>query len=450
MRISNLPFVGLLLLLCGALRAQSGCPGCLIELPPLPADTIFLSQAPDGQAGQPYDGDLSFRMPQTTTPVAAVDSTVPAGLTLDKVTILSVVNLPPGLSWEPSQFEFNPSEQTDGCVKLCGTPLQPGLYEVSVIVSAEISLISQTANFDFDIYIAPAASQTDGFSMTNTTGCGSTTVAFQNLLPSNDQPGISYWWDFGNGQTSSLENPDTVRYDSPGIFPVHYTATFDTVGHLLTAVTILDVGCGDVAVPPIFNGNPDLFIEIENPAGDRIFKSDVTDNAGLPLGYTFLLPLDTGTYTLHVKDDEFLIGDEHCGTVTFSRSLHDTLTDGDLQVLVQVVHPVFTVEATDTVRVFPQPDPPLISPDSLPPLCDGQPVQLFASYTDGLQWYRDSSVLFGDTSDLLTVTLPGSYWVEYTSPDGCKSQSQPVRVEFIPLPSPPIFTNDDNFVSLND
>jgi len=51
------------------IHAQTGCPGCQINLPSgLSADTIYLDDFPDAAVNTPYDVDLSFRLPMTTTP----------------------------------------------------------------------------------------------------------------------------------------------------------------------------------------------------------------------------------------------------------------------------------------------------------------------------------------------------------------------------------------------
>jgi len=193
--------------------AQSGCPGCTVSVPEtLPADTIYLADAPNGRAGEYYEADISFRMPKTTTPVAANDPDVAPNITINEITITSVSNIPPGLGWEANQLEFKVSEQTDGCVRFCGTPLQPGLYEVEVVVTAKVLIVTQTTSFSFPILIEPAVSTTEGFTMQNSSGCGELEVAFDNNVSSNGQAGFSYKWDFGNGQTSIDENPFNQIY----------------------------------------------------------------------------------------------------------------------------------------------------------------------------------------------------------------------------------------------
>ncbi|MEK7253536.1 MAG: PKD domain-containing protein, partial [Bacteroidota bacterium] len=434
-----------------SLKSQSGCPGCVVTLPPLPADTIYLGTAPDGVAGEPYDGDLSFRMPKTTTPVNAQDPSTPAGLGISKITIVAVVNVPPGLNWEANKTEFDPSNETDGCVKFCGTPLQPGLYEVEVFVTAEVLFINQSTSFSFPIYIAPAGSANDGFSMQNSSGCGEVTVNFQNNLPANGNPGVSYAWDFGNGQTSQAENPGDQTYSSPGSYPVHFQATIDTIGYLLTTVKVLDAGCNDLAIPPIFNGAPDLYLKIKDPAGNLILETDPVDNAPVPFAFNVSLPpLDSGSYEIEIRDED-TFGSDGCGKVNFNQLTTDTLASGDLKIQLNIAHPVFTLSTTDTVTVFAEPVPPVLEPADNQQICIGEEVELVATnYTDNIQWHKDTTVLFGETSPLLVVDAPGSFWLEYTSPDGCKSQSEPVQVSVLPLPNLPAFHASNNLLLLND
>lgn len=441
------PLAFLLLFFFHNSNAQTGCPGCSIDLPPLPEDTIFLGAAPDGVAGEFYDGDISFRMPKTTTPVNAQDPGTPAGLGISKITIVSLLNVPPGLSWEPNQVEFDPGNETDGCVKFCGTPLIPGFYEVEVFVTAEVSLITQSTSFSFPIYIAPSVSSTDGFAMTNASGCGEVTVDFSNNIPSNGLTGYSYDWDFGNGETSGEENPGAVTYSEPGIYEVNYEATIDTFGYQLTTVQVLEAGCDDVALPPIFSGAPDLYIKINDPDGNQVFSTNAITNSPLPSAWNVNLMLGPGDYTLEVRDDD-TIGSDGCGTVTFNQNTSDTLVDGELVVFVSIIHPVFTVSSTDTVIVFENPAPPIVMPDDLVQICEGEEIDLLTDYSDNLQWYRDTTVLFGETLQFLTVSSSGNYWVEYTSPDGCKSQSEAVEVIVQGPPALPAFQVTGNLLAV--
>ncbi len=208
MRQLSLLFFSFSALFIGSLRAQTGCPGCTLNLPAgLPADTLYLQSLPDGEKGTYYDHDLSFRMPKTTTPVHAIDSTTLPGLTISKIEIISIDGVPPGLHWQPNQWIFETANQTDGCVKFCGTPSVSDSFVMTVKIKATVLFLTQEATFPLKIYIAPKVSTTQGFTMTNVTGCGSTTVTFENNIPSGGVPGFTYEWNFGDGTTYTGENP---------------------------------------------------------------------------------------------------------------------------------------------------------------------------------------------------------------------------------------------------
>lgn len=445
--IKRYTFLFAALLSCSTMiSAQSGCPGCLVELPNLPEDTIFLTAAPDGQAGQYYTADISFRMPKTTTPVAATDPDVPPGLTIQQITISSVTNVPPGLSWEANQTQFTPSEQTDGCVRFCGTPLLPGYYEVGVIVTAQILFISQTTSFTFPIQILPAVSQTDGFSIINSTACGNLTASFVNNVPSNGADGFSYFWNFGNGQTSLDENPLDRQYNEPGTYVVDYQAIVDTSGFFLTNVRIESVTCTD-----LLNG-PDLKIRIFDQQNNELYISPIVPNAITPLDFSVNLSLDTGNYRLSVTDDDGGIdgADDDCGSVNFNRFTVGQLLATGMSASVTILHPVDTIRASDTIVVYPQPSPPLVFGVPAGVLCEGDELTLETDFDESVQWYRDSVPLFEGMLPELTVSESGSYWVVYTSPDGCQSQSEVVTLSFGEVPSGVAFTNQNNLLSIFD
>ncbi|MEO1713920.1 MAG: PKD domain-containing protein, partial [Bacteroidota bacterium] len=336
-------------LLVFAQLSYAQCPGCTVDLPTLPEDTIYLGPAPDGQANAYYEADISFRMPKTTDPVSAVDPDIPPGLTLDDVEITGVTGLPLGLEWEANQTFFEVATETDGCVRLCGTPLVSDSFFVLVNLNATIFGITQTASFEFPLYVGPATTSNDGFSMSNNIACGSTTVEFTNNVPSDGQTGYSYTWDFGNNTTSTAENPAPVTYTEPGIYEVNFAANIDTTGTLLTSVTVLNSDCGDINIPPF--DNPDLYIRIENPSGGLLYISPIQDNVEPPTVFSIVLPIGAGDYTIEVIDDD-LIGEQSCGTVTFNQSTSGVLVDGDLQVEVDLVTPTTIIQTVDTVFVY--------------------------------------------------------------------------------------------------
>lgn len=431
------------------LPAQSGCPGCVVELPDgLPEDTIFLSDAADGQVGLYYDSALSFRMPKTTTPVNANDPDTPPGLGISQITITSVSNLPPGLGWEASQTVFNVSQETDGCVKFCGVPLIPGLYHVEVVVRAEVLFVSQFSSFSLPVLILPGTSVTEGFILENNSGCGSVTASFTNNVPSGGNPGYSYLWDFGNGSMSAGENPPPQTYNETGVYEISYQALIDTLGFLLTEVVVESVECND-----FFNNAPDLRIEVWGPDGERILESPHVDDAQLPLAFTVNLLIGEGNYELRVIDEDSGLqgGDDECGTINFNRLSNGSFTNGGLQASLNIIHPVDTIRSVDTVRVYEQPAAPQLQGDGPAILCEGDAYRLLVgNYDSGLLWYQDSLPLAGLEGQELYVATAGDYWVTYATPDGCSATSAVLGVFFNSLPEPPIFQNFDNLLTLYD
>lgn len=426
--------------------AQNGCEDCLVSLPAdLPEDTIFLAPAPDGQAGNFYEGDLSFRVPQSTTPVAATDPDVPPGIPISKFTIESVSNLPPGLTWEASQLEFNLPDETDGCVRFCGTPLVPGLYVVEVQVTARVLIVDQPTSFRFPLLIEPAQSVTEGFTVINNIGCGEVEATFLNNVPSGGADGFSYLWDFGNGNVSLSENPPTQVYDQPGDYPVTYRAIVDTTGYFLTEVLVEEVACQD----PL-GGAPDLQLKVYDSEGDEIYSSEVFRNVRPPFSFNLNLEVGPGNYTFAILDDDDGIfgGDKTCGTFDFNRETSGKLNDTEAKASITLIHPVDTIQSVDTVIVLAQPAPPELEPQA-GPYCEGDSITLLTSYDQSIQWYRDSLPLDNPAREI-AVKEDGAYWLSYTSEEGCVAVSDTFTVDFSPLPAAPVLHLENNLLTLQD
>lgn len=425
--------------------ASANCPGCTINLPVLPADTIFISAAPDGQVGQYYSSDLSFRLPTTTTPVHANDPDTPPGLPISEITISSVANVPPGLSWEANQLEFDISEETDGCVRFCGTPLIPGFYEIEVIISAQVLVATQTSTVTLPLLILPGQAVSEGFTIDNTSGCGEVVANFINNVPSNGTAGFQYGWDFGNGQSSTAENPGPQVYEEPGEYGISYQVIIDTFGYQLTEVAITDVDCGD-----IFGGAPDLVLEVYDPLGEKIFSSDMAENASLPVIFQPNLFIEDGPYQIQVVDDDQGLdgGDDACGTFGFVRTTNGELEDNGATIEISIIHPVDTLRSEGVVTVFEQPGKPELQGYGGELLCDGDSVTLMTNYEAGTQWYQDTVPILDANGSELPVEESGIYWVTYTNEQGCSATSDTLLLDFNPLPAFPVFQNDNNLLYL--
>lgn len=432
------------LILLNFLQAQIGCPGCLVDVPNnLAADTIYLDSFPDATAFAAYDQDVSFRLPKTTTPVAANDPTVIAGITLDEISIIQITNLPPGIEWETNAASYFPDTQTDGCVRLCGTPLASGTFLLDVILEVRIGFFTQETSFQREMVVLPSSIINDGFTMTNGSGCGEVTVSFQNNVPSNGNSGYSYNWDFGNGNTSNNENPTTQTYFTPGVYPVDYQAVIDTSGYTLTKVTIIDADCTDLT-----NG-PDFYLDIIDPNGNS-FVTPSFSNPGTPFDFNLNIPLLPGNYTLVVKDEDSGINgtDDECDFYSFNQLSNGILINGSSSIQLTILHPVDTITTTDSVYVFPVPSQPIINFETPMTWCEDETIILSSSYPNNNQWVVDSTPIFGATDPTWLVQGSGNYAVTYTNDFGCTATSDVLEIMLDPLPEIPIFNNDNNLLEV--
>jgi hypothetical protein len=443
----TLSLLSILLLFSLNANAQSGCPGCAISLPALPADTIYTDTIPNGQFGQYYDQDVSFRMPMSTDPVNAVDPDIPPGISLNDIKITSITGLPAGVSWELSQAQFNPQEETDGCIRLCGTPLQSGLFFVDINLEAQIFILTQETSFSLQMYIAPAVSTTDGFTMINGVGCGELTVSFQNNIPSDGQDGYSYFWDFDNGYFTTDENPFDQFYSEAGTYEVTYEAVIDTVGYLLSSITLTESGCTDIF------SQPDYYMHVKNQDGEKIFTSAEQTNASLPLAFnTQNLFLEPGQYTIEIWDEDGGIdgSDDFCGAVPFTHLTEGTIDIGPLAIEFNIAHPTTTITASDMVIVHETPSPPEISLlEGALEHCPGEEVTLASSYASGNQWFQDTAAIFGADSSIFTTTESGLFYLLYTDSNGCSAWSETLEIIELEAPVAPIYYNYDNLLVMD-
>jgi hypothetical protein len=415
-------------------------------------DTLYLSDLANGTANATYDQDLSFRMPKSTTPVSVLDPSIPAGLDINQISIVSISNVPPGLSWEANQDDYNPQENPDGCLKFCGTPLVPGLYVMEVTVEATVVIISQQTSFPIEVLIEPALSNNDGFSMTNNIGCGEVTVNFENNIISNGNDGYTYLWNFGNGVTSLDENPSNQTYNSPGTYLVNYQAIIDTSDYILTKVRVNDVGCDDIPTGPAWSNNPDMRLQILDQNGVEVYDTDPIDNTDPPVEFYPNLVLSEQIYTMKIIDNDSGIngGDDICAQTSFTIFSDGTMSGSDWELELTIFHPVDTISTLDSVIVHEIPDSPIIISEGATELCAGNEVVLNSSYDFNNQWLLDGEPIVGATDASIEVDASGDYQVEYTSVEGCISVSEVLNILINENPGTPTFLNTNNYLTLLD
>ncbi len=88
-----------------------------------------------------------------------------------------------------------------------------------------------------------------------------------------------------------------------------------------------------------------------------------------------------------------------------------------------------TVTFTDYITVNALPAIPTIMPSGPTSICDGSSVNLTSSYPAGNEWST------AETSDMISVSTTGGYFVTYTDGNGCSSTSATTNVTVNPIPS---------------
>ncbi len=434
------------LLVNGFLSAQTGCPECSISLPDsIGTDTFYLQEFPDGEFRGNYDESITYRLPTNTSQIIFLVPSVPAGIGINKLSIKSINNLPAGLSWEPNQKEYDLPDDRDGCIRICGTPLEYGLFEIEITVTAQISILSQDATFTRNLFIAPPTTTNSGFTMTNNIGCGNTTVIFENNNLSEGKDGFSYNWDFGLGSTSADENPIPQNYTEPGIYPINYQAIIDTVGFILTEVKVLEAECSD------FLGKPDLRLRISDQDGNIMFENESIQNVNPPVTFPLNLAISSGNYQLEVIDEDSGLngGDDICGTINFNQLSNGELSDSELKVSINIFHPVDTINVADSVVVHEIPFAPIVSFDGDFIFCEGDSLELNASaLANQHQWFRDSTPIPGATDPTLQITEDGAYYISTISEEGCTNTSTQAFLGPIPVPGAPVLKQEGNLLSI--
>jgi hypothetical protein len=350
------------------------CPACTITLPTgIPADTIYVDTVPFAFKNQAYNEELSFRVPYKTDPLAAVappGTNVPTGLDIDKFTVISVTGLPPGLSWigdRPLPMVYNETapQTRDGCITLCGTPAAAGTFTVNVNLEVEIVGISTPASIPLDFIVYPDTNAS--FSTNISQGCAPFYVQIQNLTPSNGIANIFHSWDFGNGTTSMLENPDSVEYtlSDTGMVAITHQVIVDTFPFLLENVIVTASDCNDDVFG--FQRAPDMYMkifddtsEIVNTDPNFALVGSTQNNEYAPdtLAFPGPLRLKSTPFTIEVWDDDDaeFNPDDQCGGGFISISLNDgagthTASNGGLTIQYDISHIIDTTVYVDSILV---------------------------------------------------------------------------------------------------
>ena len=405
-----------------------------------------------GYVNQNYEQDLTFVLPLDT--LVEIDGFGENLISFEDYHITSI-SLPIGLSWQCNNYDLNchydPSVSQYGCVNLYGVPLQYGEFsvDVTVIATHELSWAvgTEEITFSLPLNILPNISANSGFAMTNFSGCAPLTVDFIN-----NNPGLeSYHWDFGNGNVSSLENPNSQLYSQPGTYEVHYVA-HSTIepSYFLTGVEIQNASDWGNEFPDEENlgvfglGSPDFYFTITDEFQNIIYQSNVLEEQNLPVTYNVdNLQLFNQNYTINVFEEDGVISDnDFCGSVNFEGfSNSATLTNGNLVVnyTTDNIQPTPLADVIDTIYVYDSPSQPSFSYDEENVLLSLDSDSMDFDY----QWYYIQSPIPDAHNINFIPNNSGYYYILATNEFGCSTPSDEQVVVVCDDFSPDLQINSD-------
>jgi len=439
------------------LRAQ--CPGCVpIDCSAQNPDGGLCDTLITGMANHPLDEQVSFYMPSVVYNTQAPGNYV----RLRRIKVTGVTGLPLGLNWEtnhsPGNEYFPQTGDSIGCVRICGTPLQAGVYPLTVYLLADVTVISlgldvnnqaQTYNTAVVHILADTSGGVSSFTVTPEiySSCEPLTLTFEAQLTSPTNP-VSYEWDFGNGVTATGMTPPAQTFSDAGQYPVTLNTTIREF--VIRSVRIIQVNgnwTGDIEELTSFLNSPDLYFTI--PALG--YTSSEKTNASTPATWSNLsihVPIGTSQIELRIydKDNGPPLGsqDDSLGSAIINVAAGSpqwtdrwgTITNGDI-IMNDTTGSVFT--ETLNITIGEKPAGVLIA--TTDSICQGDSalLQMSGSNFGQLSWFKDSVFIPGAFDTLYTATEAGTYWVDLVSPSGCAATTAPVNVSVFAIPRVPVF-----------
>jgi PKD repeat protein len=231
---------------------------------------------------------------------------------------------------------------------------------------------------------APVAS----FIADNSTICQNGNITFTDQ--STNTP-TSWLWNFGDGQTSTLQNP-SHQYATAGTYTVALTATnaggnnTSTQTNLITVNPIV-VPAVSIAALPATSVCP----------GTTVVMTATPTNGGTP------------TYSWTVDGSVVGTGNSYSAAFTDGQAVVCTMTSN-----ANCANPTTATSSTFTSAVY-----------TVNPVVVTETAGSFNSdATSGNQWYEQSTgIIAGETNATFTPTVSGNYYTIVTDANGCTSTS---------------------------
>jgi gliding motility-associated-like protein len=313
------------------------------------------------------------------------------------------------------------------------------------------------------------------FQMNPAHGCGQAVVNAISLLSSGgyvpvpqQTTGITYVWDFGNGQSSVATNPSGIIYSDPGDYQVFFQATIDTTGFVLTGVDITAVACTDP-----FGGAPDMYIIIADGNNQIVYstQSSPINDTDPPVSWALSLPLTTPPYHFWIWDEDSFDSDDNCVNNNEAQPGVSTLVmlppntsagfgmtssssvNGGLAYTLHFYKEVSVITDSMIYSVYDLPAPPVTNIINAW-YCEGQQIpDITALHQPGyiVTWYADATLsnpIFTGSEYAFPHTTQGTYnlFVTQTDPQyGCESQPAQVTVVIGLLQAPFVINGNSVF-----
>ncbi|MCC6599119.1 MAG: T9SS type A sorting domain-containing protein [Crocinitomicaceae bacterium] len=416
--------------MCSLLTAAAQCPVCTPDLScvsPNNFPAICPQELPSATAGVYYEQNLTFYLP------AVVDDPESGfQITLLSVNIASVTGLPYGINYTINDDDqtYHPSDgENYGCATLCGTPVLPGAYTMTITVNVTGVAFgiegNQVQTFDYALLVEPGAGGTNSFTYNNAAGCGSLSVDFDAVLAGNSAQVTTYVWDFGNGEGSTVAHPPVVVYDTPG----DYAVSLNTViaGLVLQSVYLGTMNSNwDGDVDDFFSAPADPYFTINDGDANLVYTSSFIDNVSTASWQGLSIQLLNPPYTITFWDDDVVSPDDNLGTATLTMSsgtLSFNSGNGTTGTTTVVANVINDITDTSVISVFPIPDPTYVADSNTLTCTDGS--------LSGYIWMLNGIPIEGESNSSIEMTAGGNYSVLVTNIYGCSATSD----EFLFCPS---------------
>ncbi len=402
---------------------QAQCPEC--EVDPECFNDDNLAQTcpevmPAATAGEYYEEYMTFFMPEE-----ALDPETGILATLIEISVTAVNGLPFGLEYTASSEVYYPSQgENFGCASICGVPLLPGEYEVSITthVVAEAFGIGQELDMTYvtPFTVLEGEGGNNTFAFDQLAGCGTVDVNFEGLI--NGDPLPTTWsWDFGNGNSSAQQNPETQTYTEVGEHVVSLqTNIYDYVLTDVSVSSVADGWSGDIEELTTLS-NPDIYFVILNSSNNVVYTSSTIDDSQSGTWSDLSVILTDPPYSIAFYDEDTISENDYLGdydiTLIEGVVLFDADgTTGSLSIALQLGDTFYDEEI---INVFPMPNTEF----------NINEVVNMLSYSDttliAFQWYLNDEPIDGAIDNFIIMETGGVFHCVVTNTYNCTDVSDP-------------------------